>query len=233
MPKAKSKIKAKTPSAKEPVVEKSIPQQTRTIVTIILLVLTFYVPLLGLIGLIMMWVWTNWKIWVKILITLPFALLVLSTVLLVVYINAFRPFQMSGNSMLPNYKPGAYMVSSIFHQGDAITRSGVIIFRNPLDRKKYHIKRIIGFPGETVMIKNGSVFINGTTLDESSYLSSSVGTATVKDGFMKEGKAVKIPPESYFVLGDNRSESVDSRMYGFVPAKDITSEVRFCYWNCR
>ncbi|MBU1090486.1 MAG: signal peptidase I [Candidatus Omnitrophica bacterium] len=106
-------------------------------------------------------------------------------------------------------------------------RGDVIVFIYPQDRKKDFIKRLIGLPGETVEIKNGSIFINGQPSLESIF-----GTNFYYNygGFGREGNKVTVPDDSYFVLGDNSASSKDSRYWGFVPRGDILGKALVIYW---
>ncbi|MFH1355377.1 MAG: signal peptidase I [Candidatus Omnitrophota bacterium] len=106
-------------------------------------------------------------------------------------------------------------------------RGDVIVFIYPQDRKKDFIKRLVGLPGETVEIKNGSIFINGKPSLESIF-----GTNFYYNygGFGREGNKVTIPDDSYFVLGDNSASSKDSRYWGFVPRGDILGKALVIYW---
>ncbi|MFH1414316.1 MAG: signal peptidase I [Candidatus Omnitrophota bacterium] len=106
-------------------------------------------------------------------------------------------------------------------------RGDVIVFIYPQDRKKDFIKRLIGLPGETVEIKNGSIFINGKPSLESIF-----GTTFYYNygGFGREGNKVTVPDDSYFVLGDNSASSKDSRYWGFVPREDILGRALVIYW---
>jgi signal peptidase I len=230
MPKTAAKPKVKKASAKETPPKKGLSQNTKNWITIILLFMTFFIPLAGFVGVIMMWIWTTWKKWIKIVVTIPYALaFILPPLFLVIYIFLFRPFQMAGDSMLPTYHDKEYVMTNIVHSTGALKRDAVIIYKNDQNKKDF-IKRIIGLPGDTVMIKDGSVYVNDTKIDESGYLAS--GTKTDAGSFMKEGQAVKVPVNSYFVLGDNRPYSSDSRENGFVNRNDIISTVSFCYYNC-
>lgn len=228
MPKAKSKT-TKTPKS-NPATKKGLTQEGKNFITIGMLVMFFFIPLFGFIGAVLMWIWTKWKLWIKILITIPLAFLLLSTILLMIYISAYRPFQMSGESMSPTYKSGTYLMTDIHNDTDQVKRGDVYIYRSPKDRKKDLIKRVIAVPGDTVMLDNGSVFVNNKKLDESDYLAPTM--KTYAGAFLKEKQVVKIPEKKYFVLGDNREYSSDSRETGFVPEKDLISKVSFCYWNC-
>lgn len=157
------------------------------------------------------------------------SLLIVFAVFLVIYIFLFRPFQVSGSSMYPTFSDKQYILTNIItlrfnkpKQGD------VIVFKAPNDPEKDYIKRVIGIPRDTVMIKNGDVFVNGKLLDQNEYLKSSV--KTYGGSFLTEGVTVTVPTDSYFVMGDNRSGSSDSREWGFVPLKSVIGESFFVYW---
>lgn len=214
---------------------KGISPTIRTIITIILLLLGLVWPIVGLVGIIVMWFWTKWPKWVKILVTIPFGLLFLllflSTVGVLAYLFFIRPFQITGMAMAPNYNNGMYLMTKIVGPNNiAVERDDVIVFKSPKNPEVEYIKRVIGLPGETVMLKSGEVYINGKKLDESKYLSP--GVQTYAGAFLAEGQTQTIPAGQYFTLGDNRPHSSDSREWGFVPQENIISKVAFCYWNC-
>jgi len=104
----------------------------------------------------------------------------------------------------------------------------VVVFRAPSDPEKDYIKRVIGAPGDIVFIRNGEVYVNNNLLNQQAYLSSAV--KTYGGSFLKEGEPVTVPADSYFVLGDNRSGSSDSREWGFLPAKNLIGQSFFVYW---
>lgn len=145
------------------------------------------------------------------------------------YIFFLRPFQISGNSMYPNFKNGQYYMSNIQHEN--FNRGDVVVFKAPDDTETDYIKRVIAIPGETVMLENGSVYVNHQPLDEDAYLDHSVNTYV--GNFMEEYQTVTVPKGKYFVLGDNRQNSSDSREYGFVPQENIIGKILFCYWKCK
>lgn len=150
------------------------------------------------------------------------------TVFLIVYLFFFRPFQIAGNAMNPNYVNGQYYLTSI--NFGTPQRGEVIIFKSPTNVNKDPIKRVIGLPGDTIMLQGGSVSLNGQLLDESKYLSPDV--KTYAGAFLQEGQTVTVPDQEYIVLGDNRPYSSDSREWGFLPRKNIISKVAVCYWRC-
>jgi len=125
----------------------------------------------------------------------------------------FQPFLVSGASMEPNVSGNNYLIiDELTYRFREPSRGEVIVFRYPGDPSTFYIKRIMGLPGERVDIENGSVAINGTKIDESEYLKG-IGTSgtvhTVLDG------------NHYFVMGDNRSNSYDSRAWGPLDKKYV------------
>lgn len=147
---------------------------------------------------------------------LRFALTVL---LIVVPIRLYvaQPFIVSGESMHPTFTNGEYLiVDELTYTFKNPTRGETIVFRPPLDTKKFYIKRIIGLPGETVSISGDTVRIINTTypdgfvLDESYINTPWEGTITKTLG-----------PDEYFVMGDNRNASFDSRSWGALSEKKI------------
>ena len=109
-----------------------------------------------------------------------------------------------------------------------INRGDVIVFKAPTDQDKDFIKRVIGIPGDSVLIQDGFVFVNGKKVAEESYLDDDV--RTYGGSFMKDGEAVTVPEESLIVMGDNRPFSSDSREWGFLEKKDIIGKSFFVYW---
>ena len=157
------------------------------------------------------------------------SLLLVFAVFLVIYIFLFRPFQVSGNSMHPTFLDKEYILTNIITLRFNKPKLGdVIVFKAPNDSEKDYIKRVIGIPGDTEMIKNGDVYVNDKLLDQSAYLQSEV--KTYPGSFLKENQFITVPDGSYFVLGDNRPGSSDSREWGFVPLTSIIGKSMLVYW---
>ncbi|RMH37550.1 MAG: signal peptidase I [Nitrospirae bacterium] len=111
-------------------------------------------------------------------------------------------------------------------------RGDIIVFRYPEDEKKDFIKRIIGLPGETITIRNKVVFINGRRLNDDAYTQHI--DPTILDGMISPRDnfgPVTVPQESYFVMGDNRDQSLDSRFWGFVKFNKIKGKAFLIYWS--
>jgi len=134
----------------------------------------------------------------------------------------FQPFIVKGASMTPNFQSGDYLIIDeiSYFTGDP-TRGDVVVFKYPLDSSQRFIKRIIGLPGETIEVeenkisitKDGIIFI----LDEKKYLTNLKKT--------DDNIRVVLGDKEYFVLGDNRQFSYDSRRWGVLPRKDIIGRV--------
>jgi signal peptidase I len=156
-------------------------------------------------------------------------LLVAAAVFLVIYMFLFRPFEVNGESMVPNFQDKEYVLTNLIALRFGNPKLGdVIVFKAPPDPEKDYIKRVIGVAGDSVMVKDGSVYLNDQLLDENAYLKSDV--KTYSGGFLKENSPVTVPPGNYFVMGDNRSYSSDSREWGFVPQGNLIGESFFVYW---
>jgi signal peptidase I len=132
-----------------------------------------------------------------------------------------QPFFVSGSSMVPNFHDKEYiLVDKWTYRLGQPERGDVIIFKYPNNPSEYFIKRIIGLPGETVLVPGddtvrifNSRYPNGFTLDERGYLPT--GNHTYCNGTMAWcGKKVTLAPDTYFVMGDNREHSSDGRFFG-------------------
>lgn len=146
-----------------------------------------------------------------------------------VYFFLGRPFTVSGASMYPTLHNGDRMVLS--KVGD-VHRFDVVILKAPDENVEY-IKRVIGMPGDTVEMKNGVLYINGKKVDQPFINTEALAKQTVFiDDFTLEsltGEA-KVPEGKYFVLGDNRGVSKDSRMIGFIDRSAIEGKAVFTIW---
>jgi signal peptidase I len=106
-------------------------------------------------------------------------------------------------------------------------RGDVIVFIYPEDRKKNFVKRLVGLPGETVEIKNGTIYINDKPLLDPVFNQRYYYN---RGKLGEEGKRITVPADSFFVLGDNSASSMDSRFWGFVPHRDILGKALVIFW---
>ena len=145
-------------------------------------------------------------------------------IMLVFRLFIAEPFIVSGNSMLPNFHNKEYLiVNKITYRLHAPERGDVIVFKYPKDTSQYFIKRVIGLPGEKVKIEDGKVIVynsvnpEGKVLDET-FLPNDNVTFGRND-------ITTLGADEYFVLGDNRQASSDSRVWGILPNHDIVGKV--------
>ena len=147
-----------------------------------------------------------------------FALIALVIVLPIRWFIA-QPFIVRGDSMVPTFHSGDYLiVDQLSYRFEEPERGDVIIMRYPKDESVYFIKRIIGLPGETVELQGERIIIRkGPGVDavtlEQSYIP--------KNSFRPEYGTYTLDTDEYFVMGDNRDESSDSRVWGSLPRKDV------------
>jgi signal peptidase I len=145
----------------------------------------------------------------------------LTVIIFLVIHFAIQSYRVQGVSMQPGLVSDEYVlvnkVAYLFHTPE---RGDVIVFHYPLDTSEDFIKRVIGLPGDTITVAGLTVSVDGHTLNEP-YISQRANPA---------GQKWVVPPNSYFVMGDNRPVSDDSRIWGFVPNYDIVGKAVMVYW---
>ena len=148
---------------------------------------------------------------------------VLIAVILIVFI--YQPVKVEGTSMMPTLtdQERIFINKFTYHFGlGDIQRGDMVVFWFPLDQSKSYIKRVIGVPGDQVKIEAGQVFVNGREIVEP-YV-----PEEFRDRVSYEQR--EVPEGQYFVLGDHRSSSSDSRTWGFVKREAIYGKAVFVYW---
>ena len=154
--------------------------------------------------------------------------------------NVVQNFRIDGISMEPNFHNGQFLIVNRFAYCPGLhfevpllqiklnktwclnqpKRGDVLVFEYPLDTSRDFIKRVIALPGETVEVRSGQVYVNGTRMPE-------------PFGPNPSGRnygPLKVPPDTVFVMGDNRNNSSDSRVWGPLPQKDIIGKAILSYW---
>lgn len=150
-------------------------------------------------------------------------------IFVVVYLFLFQPNHVKGSSMYPTFKDGEYILTDkISYRLGLPKRGDVVVFKSPKNADIDFIKRIIGLPGDTVKISSGKLFLNGSLLDESSYLDSSIYTGP--ESYLPENQSITVPEGHFFVMGDNRPHSSDSRDFGPVTTDEFVGKVFFRYF---
>jgi signal peptidase I len=135
----------------------------------------------------------------------------------------FQTYYVKGASMEPNFHNYEYLIIDklSYRIGDP-HRGDIVVLNSPTDDEESFIKRIIGLPGETVTVADAKVYIDGVALDESAYLPDEIKTWG--------DETVTVPENSYFVLGDNRTESLDSRIFGPIDRSEIIGKTWARTW---
>lgn len=150
-------------------------------------------------------------------------------IFVVVYWFLAQPNQVRGQSMFPTFHDGEYILTDkITYKTRGPERGEVVIFKSPKSEDVDFIKRIIGLPGDTVRLSGGKVFLNGQPLNESDYLDPTI--ASGPESYLSENQDLVVPAGKYFVMGDNRPHSSDSRDFGPIGAEEFIGRVVFRYW---
>jgi len=156
-------------------------------------------------------------------------LIVFAMALFLVFVA--QPVVVEGTSMVPQLENGErLLVNKLVYyniesfQWGHIERGDIVVFWYPKDPTKSYVKRVVGLPGETVAVRNGVVFVDGMELVEP-YLDIEHNQA------LPNSPEVEVDDYHYFVMGDNRDNSSDSRIWGVVPSKYIYGKAFFRYWR--
>ncbi len=152
----------------------------------------------------------------------------IGSLFIVIYLFIAQPNQVKGESMMPTFQNGNYIFTSkVTYKMRYPERGDVVVFHSPGNAEIEFIKRIIGLPGDTVMLENQEVYVNGRKLSEP-YISEA--TLPLPNGYAEEGVPMSIPENYYFVMGDNRTHSSDSRDFGPIVYDSIIGQVFYRYF---
>jgi len=142
---------------------------------------------------------------------------------LVIIVFLYQPVKVEGTSMAPLLSDQERIfINKFVYRFEPIQRGDVVVFWYPLDRTKSFIKRVVGLPGESVEIRQGAVYVNGIVVPEP-YV-----PRQYED--LSDFGPVPVPKDSYFVMGDHRISSNDSRVFGPVASRYIYGRAVFAYW---
>jgi signal peptidase I len=129
--------------------------------------------------------------------------------------------------MYPNFHNNEYVLTNLISLRFGEPKQGdVVVFKSPAEPEKDYIKRVIGVPGDRIYLKDAQIYLNGNKLDET-YLPQDV--KTFQGAFLQDGEEVTVPEGAYFVMGDNRGASSDSREWGFVKKESIVGVSMLVY----
>jgi signal peptidase I len=160
-------------------------------------------------------------------------LVIALSIFLVIYLFFMQPHQVNGQSMVPTFESGEYVLTDkISYRLGNPKRGDVVVFHAPEAANCPKgtgcdfIKRVLAVPGDTVEVKNDSVIVNGVPLVEP-YIPEEYETLP---GAFTRGRVITLGPDEYFVSGDNRPYSSDSRAWGPITKSDIVGRAFFRYW---
>lgn len=155
-------------------------------------------------------------------------LVVFGAIFAVIYLFIAQFHKVSGLSMYPKMHDGDYLITEkLSYKFGEPKRGQIVVLKNPRDNSQDFIKRIIAVPGDSLKIENNQVFVNGQKLNET-YLP--LDTPTPAGAFVTEGVIIKAGVNQYFVFGDNRNHSSDSREWGPVTKEELVGRALFRYW---
>ena len=150
-------------------------------------------------------------------------LVISAAVSIFIIIFVYQPVKVEGTSMMPGLDDQERIfINKFVYYWEPIDRGDIVVFRYPGDPTKSYIKRVVGVAGDHIRIEEGRVYVNGDQLEEPYVL-----------GYFRDDRTypeVTVPPHSYFVLGDHRNMSSDSRDFGPIPQRAVYGKAVFVYW---
>lgn len=153
-------------------------------------------------------------------------LLISGVVSVLIITFLYQPVRVEGTSMLPRLEDhDRLFINKFVYHIESIQRGDIVVFHYPRDPEKSYIKRVVGLPGDRIWIEDGHVWLNGSELAE----------GYVPDRY-RDGRSMPemvVPEDSYFVMGDHRSISSDSREFGPVERDLIYGKAVFVYWPAK
>ncbi|MBN1626678.1 MAG: signal peptidase I [Deltaproteobacteria bacterium] len=163
---------------------------------------------------------------------------------LIIRVSLLQPFRIPSGSMKATLLVGDYLLVNKFIYGIRVPftdlrlpairdpeRGDVIVFKYPEDRSKDYIKRVIGLPGDEIQIKDKQVYINGTVYKNPHEIHVDPNILPEESSQRDNFGPVRVPSDSYFVMGDNRDSSYDSRYWGFVSKTDLVGMAIIKWWS--
>lgn len=155
-------------------------------------------------------------------------IVVIMALLVMVYLFIMSPQEINGASMEPNFLNGEYILTNkVTYKLKQPVRGDVVIFKSPRNKDIDYIKRVIGLPGDTVALKNNSFYVNDQIVDEP-YIPE--GTYIFGGSYLQENESIIVPEGMYFLAGDNRPHSSDSREFGPIALEDFIGQAFLRYW---
>ena len=173
---------------------------------------------------------------------------ILVAVVLALFVRTFvfQAFKIPTGSMKPNLLVGDHLIVNKFIFAPTafglerallpmrpIERGDILVFKYPEEPERDFIKRVIGLPGDTLELQNKTILINGQALSEpyADYIFPAAAEAHIEGDLRRKYGPVTVPEGQYFMMGDNRDDSQDSRYWGFLPQSYVKGRALFIYWS--
>ena len=171
------------------------------------------------------WFMTEGKEWAQSIVVALILTLIIRTFVI-------QAFKIPSGSMRPTLIEGDKLfVNKYIYRFQPPQRGDIIVFKYPQDPKKDFIKRLVAFENETLEIKDGKIFMEGKALEDPNTFGKFYYYN--HDPFGGPGEKIRVPKDSYYVLGDNSANSTDSRFWGFVPKANLVGKAVFRWWPPR
>lgn len=155
-------------------------------------------------------------------------IVVFGAIFAAIYLFIAQFHKVSGNSMVPTFHNGDFLITEkVSYKMRNPQRGEIVVLKNPRDESQDFIKRIIAVPGDTIQISNNIVYVNNNPLKEN-YIPSDY--ITRPGAFVTESTTITVASNQYFVFGDNREHSSDSREWGPVTKEELVGRAFFRYW---
>ncbi len=155
-------------------------------------------------------------------------IVVVLAIMVMIYLFIMSPQEINGASMEPNFHNGEYILTNkIEYKLKDPARGDIVVFKSPRNKEIDYIKRVIGLPGDTVSLHDNAFYVNSEKVEEP-YLAT--GIVIFGGSYLREGEEITVPEGMYFVAGDNRPHSSDSREFGPVPKEDFIGKAFLRYW---
>ena len=164
----------------------------------------------------------------KLLLDFIEILFISASIVILTFFFLAQPLIVTGDSMLPTFKDKEQIiVEKLSIKYEDLQRGEIVVVKHPDNPKIFVIKRVVGLPGESFTISNGKVYINGNELDET-YLTADATTSG--NSYIGDADIFELAKDSYVLLGDNRSNSSDSRLWGPVAKDSIVGRTFMVYY---
>ncbi len=157
------------------------------------------------------------------------SILIALVLTLIIRTYVIQAFKIPSGSMRPTLMEGDKLfVNKYVYRFEKPQRGDIVVFKYPVDPKKDFIKRLVAFSGEEVEIRDGRIYVDGKMLDDPA----SFGKFYYynHDPYGGPGDKIRVPEDSYYMLGDNSANSTDSRFWGFVPKQNMLGKAVFRWW---